>query len=149
MGDFKTPNIYYELNNTVGPPYIFRQGASKNSFQFCAGVVINKIQILSAAHCFEGMPKSSVIIISNMYEPKKTGDPKDWGYPWFKIKDVKIHEDHGRKDLAIVTIEDSYRVDSDAAVLGDMGHVLQVKPAILEIENNHPSSKFICTFRGP
>ena len=84
-----------------------------------------------------------------MYEPQKTGDPKDWGYPWFKIKDVKIHEDHGRKDVAIVTIEDSYRVDRDAAVLGDMGQVLQVKPAILEIENNHPSSKFICTFRGP
>ena len=55
----------------------------------------------------------------------------------------------GRKDLAIVTIEDSYRVDRDAAVLGDMGHVLQVKPAILEIEDNHPSSKFICTLRGP
>ena len=84
-----------------------------------------------------------------MYEPKKTGDPKNWGYPWFKIKDVKIHEDHGRKDLAIVTIEDSYRVDRDAAVLGDMGHVLQVKPAILEIKNNHPSSKFISTFVGP
>ena len=42
------------------------------------------------------MPQSNVIIISNMYEPKKTGDPKDWGYPWFKIKDVKIHEDYGR-----------------------------------------------------
>ena len=84
------------VNNTFDPPYIFRQGASKNSFQFCAGVVINKIQILSAAHCFEGMPKSNVIIISNMNEPQKTGDPKDWGYPWFKIKDVKIHEDHGR-----------------------------------------------------
>ena len=83
-----------------------------------------------------------------MNEPQKTGDPKDWGYPWFKIKDVKIHEDYGRKDLAIVTIEDSYRVDRDD-MRGDMGDVLNVKPAILEIENNHPSSKFICTFRGP
>ena len=54
----------------------------------------------------------------------------------------------GRKDLAIVTIEDSYRVDRDD-MRGDMGDVLNVKPAILEIENNHPSSKFICTFRGP
>ena len=129
--------------------YIFRQGASKNSFQFCAGVVINRLQILSAAHCFEGMPKSSVTILTNMYEPKKSGDPTDWGYPWFKIKDIKIHEEHGRKDLAIVTIQNGYRVDSDAAALGDDGRVLKVKPAILEMEDNNPSSKFICTFTGP
>ena len=115
-------------------------------------MVISRLQILTAAHCFDNKIISRITILTNLDEaipinyslPEKDSEnPRNRGYPWYTIKEKKIHEryefQHPIYDIAIITIDKS-------SIYGDLEHQkylpkgISFKSAILQDENNHPSS---------
>ena len=109
-------------------------------------MVISRLQILTAAHCFDNKIVSRITILTNLdhsLPDKDDENPRNRGYPWYTIKEKKIHEryefQHPIFDIAIITIDES-------TIYGDLAHQkylpkgISFKSAILQDENYHPSS---------
>ena len=127
-------------------------------------MVISRLQILTAAHCFVNKKLSRITVLTNLDDPiwtttfsplrvtyslpeKDNEDPRKRGYPWYTINEKKIHERYQSwyefqnpiYDIAIITI---YKSD----IYGYLEHQKYVPKgisfmsAILQDENYHPSS---------
>ena len=95
---------------------------------------------MTAAHCKRGdsieLIKAKYIILTNLKEiPERNDNPKEWGYPWYEVRDIKTHERYRINDktfnIAIITIESNGDTYEDMA---------RIKPANLNEENDQPIS---------
>ena len=93
-------------------------------------MVINKLQVLTAAHCVKRYQfECETMIVTNLDKiPRSKHHPKDLGHPWYKAETIKFHDNLLVKDrqsnIAIITIKPGEEYNDMA----------RINPPILESE---------------